>query len=93
MYVLFKQQPRAEVVDTVLIAVSKSRGLLEEILLSLYEELLQQNMHDVEKLGKTLVFDKNAIPTENTVIFEDIKSWCKERVSLYDIIYVPELED
>lgn len=44
MYVLVKLEKRAETTDTLLYYVSEWRTLLEELLLSLYEELIENDV-------------------------------------------------
>lgn len=40
MFVLCKTQPRAETEDTILYYASEDRGILEEIILSIYQEIV-----------------------------------------------------
>ena len=44
MYILYKLQPRAETTDTILLFAAKDRNSLEEILLSIYDELIDKEM-------------------------------------------------
>ena len=84
MYILYKLQPRAETTDTLIIYASKDRGLLEEIILSVFDTL----------------FDKELELTHFECMFSDadfdltnLTHWCIEQTRPYDIVWVPELED
>ena len=51
MYILVKLERRAATTDTLLYFVSDSQTALEEIILSLYDELIEQNFdkQDIKK--------------------------------------------
>lgn len=44
MYILYKLEKRAETTDTIIYYVAKKRNPLEELLLSLYEELIENDV-------------------------------------------------
>lgn len=44
MYILCKLEKRAETTDTIIYYVAKKRNSLEELLLSLYEELIENDI-------------------------------------------------
>ncbi len=44
MYILYKLEKRAETTDTIIYYVAKKRNPLEELLLSLYEELIENDI-------------------------------------------------
>lgn len=79
MYVLVKQEPRAETVDTILFYASNSHEALEEILLSLFDELYAHELAWADREGY-----------EDT---KSLLSWCINRMDCYKIINIAYLED
>lgn len=79
MYVLVKQEPRAETVDTILFYASSSHEALEEILLSLFDELYTHELAWADREGY-----------EDT---KGLLIWCIERMNCYKIINIAYLED
>ena len=84
MYILYKLQPRAETTDTILLFAAKNRNSLEEILLSIYDELIDKEM----KWAETELY-----MNEETINIDSLREWCSNRLKSYDIVWVPELED
>ena len=84
MYILYKLQPRAETTDTILLFAAKERNSLEEILLSIYDELIEKEM----KWAETELY-----MNEETINIDSLREWCSNRLKSYDIVWVPELED
>ena len=84
MYILYKLQPRAETTDTILLFSAKNRNSLEEILLSMYDELVDKEM----KWAETELY-----MNEETIDIDNLRKWCSNRLKLYGILWVPELED
>lgn len=79
MYVLIKQENRAETTDTILILASNNYTILEEIMLSLFDELLAHEM----EWAKREEYDNERAVLE----------WCISRMRCYQIIRVMYLED
>jgi len=79
MYVLVKQEKRAETTDTILFYASNSHEALEEILLSIFDALYE---HECEWA------DKEEYENPDTIL-----SWCISRMSCYHIIKVMYLKD
>ena len=79
MYVLVKQEPRAETVDTILFYASNSHEALEEILLSLFDELYAHELAWADREGY-----------EDT---KSLLNWCINRMDCYKIINIAYLED
>lgn len=79
MYVLIKQENRAETTDTILILASNDYAILEEIMLSLFDELLA---HEMEWANREEYDNERAV-----------LEWCISRMSCYQIIRVMYLED
>jgi len=79
MYILVKQEPRAETVDTILFYASNSHEALEEILLSLFDELYEHELAWADREGY-----------EN---INSLLSWCINRMECYKIINIAYLED
>lgn len=84
MYILYKLQPRAETTDTILLFAAKDRNSLEEILLSIYDELIDKEM----KWAETELY-----MNEETININSLREWCSNRLKSYDIVWIPELED
>ena len=84
MYILYKLQPRAETTDTILLFAAKDRNSLEEILLSIYDELIDKEM----KWAETELY-----MNEETININSLREWCSNRLKSYRIVWVPELED
>ena len=84
MYILYKLQPRAETTDTILLFAAKNRNSLEEILLSIYDELIDKEM----KWAETELY-----MNEETINIDSLREWCSNRLKSYSIVWVPELED
>ncbi len=83
MYILYKLEKRAETTDTILFLVSNDRSTLEEILLSLYNDLIDAEIK---------YFEKECFMTEENLDMEKLEDWCRLRMRDYDIIYVPYIE-
>lgn len=83
MYILYKLEKRAETTDTILFLVSKDRSTLEEILLSLYNDLVDTEVK---------YFEKECFMTEENLDMKKLEDWCRLRMRDYDIIYVPYIE-
>ena len=79
MYILVKQEPRAETIDTLLLFASPKREILEEIILSLFDELYE---HELEWAHR-----------EDYHKFDDLLKWCIQRMECYQIVEVPFLYD
>ena len=84
MYILYKLQPRAETTDTILLFAAKDRSSLEEILLSIYDELIDKEM----KWAETELY-----MNEETINIDSLREWCSNRLKSYGIVWVPGLED
>lgn len=76
IYVLCKLEKRAETTDTIVIISAKERYILEELLLSIFDEIFETEMEIAAK--------EEEYSTE-----EDIKTWCIEMMKYYQIIKVP----
>lgn len=79
MYVLVKQEPRAETTDTLIFYVSDSKEALEEIVLSLFDELYEKDLAWADR--------------EDYTDLEGIRKWCIDKMKRYKILEVPFLED
>ena len=79
MYVLVKQEPRAETTDTLIFYVSDSKEALEEIVLSLFDELSDKDLAWAERQRYTDL--------------DGILKWCISKMKRYKILEVPFLED
>lgn len=79
MYVLVKQGPRAETTDTLIFYVSDSKEALEEIVLSLFDDLYEKDLAWADREGYTDL--------------EGIRKWCMNKMKRYKILEVPFLED
>ena len=77
MYVLAKLNPRAETTDTLLLFASNSRGLLEEIVLSAFDEIYDAEMKWAHK--------------EDYHNLDSILKWCIKRMEVFQIVEVPFL--
>lgn len=84
MYILYKLQPRAETTDTLIIYASKDRGLLEEIILSVFDDLFNK---ELELAHFECMFSDEDFDLTN------LTHWCIEQTRSYGIVWVPELED
>ena len=80
MYILCKLEKRAETTDTLLLLVSETHSALEEILLSIFDEILENEMYLLSK--------NDDYGTE-----ESIRKWCIEMMRRYQIVQVPFLFD
>lgn len=81
MYVLCKTEKRAETTDTLLFYVSDTRAPLEEIILSLYNELEEKELTWLER------------EPNDDIQYNSLRQWCRERMKCYQIIEVPYLSD
>jgi hypothetical protein len=79
MYLLYRLQPRAETTDTLIFYVSDSKEALEEIVLSLFEELYEKDLAWADREGYTDL--------------EGIRKWCIDKMKRYKILEVPFMED
>lgn len=79
MYVLVKQERRAETTDTLIFYVSDSKEALEEIVLSLFDELYEKDLAWADREGYTDL--------------DGILKWCIDKMKRYKILEVPFLED
>lgn len=77
MYILYKLQPRAETTDTILLFAAKDRNSLEEILLSIYDELIDKEM----KWAETELY-----MNEETINIDSLREWCSNRLKSYGIV-------
>lgn len=84
MYLLFKYQPRAEITDTLLYAVSNSHAALEEYLLSMYDALVDREIEWAKSECNL---------TDETIDIDNLRKWCIERLRSFDIVWVPYFED
>lgn len=84
MYILYKLQSRAETTDTILLFAAKDRNSLEEILLSMYDELVDREI----EWAKTELYMH-----EEIIDMDSLRKWCIDRLKSYGIVWVPELED
>ena len=80
MYILCKLEKRANTTDTLLLLVSESHSALEEILLSLFNQIYDNEMF-------------LAAQDENYGTEKQIRKWCIEMMDCYKIIQVPFLFD
>jgi len=76
MFVLCKLEKRAETTDTLLIVCASSQQILEELLLSLFDELYDREMEIATK-------------AEDYTSEEKIRAWCIEMMEYYQIVQVP----
>ena len=76
MFVLCKLEKRAETTDTLLIVCASSQQILEELLLSLFDELYDREMEIAAK-------------EEDYVSEEKIRAWCIKMMEYYQIVQVP----
>lgn len=83
MYILYKLQPRANTTDTVLFAVADDYELLEEYLLSIFDEMVEREI----KWANT---ECNLYDEE--IDMDNLIKWCINRMKEYKIIYVPYLK-
>lgn len=83
MYILYKLEKRAETTDTLLFFVAKERSTLEEIILSLYNEILEREVK--------WAMNECAL-TDETINMENLEYWCRMRMKDYDIAYVPYID-
>lgn len=83
MYILYKLQPRANTTDTVLFAVADDPELLEEYLLSIFDEMIEREI----KWANT---ECNLYDEE--IDMDNLIKWCINRMKEYEIIYVPYLK-
>jgi len=81
MYILAKLEPRAETTDTLLYYCAKNRNTLEEFLLSLWEEIL-----DDEWVYRQCPLLENF--NHNSYIKR-----MKEYIDTFHIIHIPYMED
>ena len=77
MYILYKLQPRAETTDTILLFAAKDRNSLEEILLSIYDELIDKEMKQAET---------ELYMNEETINIDSLREWCSNRLKSYGIV-------
>ena len=80
MYILCKLEKRAETIDTLLLLVSETSSALEEMLLSIFDEIFENEMYILSK--------NDDYGTE-----ESIRKWCIEMMNRYQIVQVPFLFD
>ena len=83
MYILYKLQPRANTTDTVLFAVADDYELLEEYLLSIFDEMVEREI----KWANTAynMYDEE-------IDMDNLIKWCINRMKGYEIIYIPYLK-
>ena len=84
MYILYKLQPRAETTDTLIIYASKDRGTLEEIILSVFDDILAKELTAAQY---ECMFRNEDFDLTNLI------HWSIKQTLPYDIVWVPELED
>ena len=83
MYVLYKLERRAETTDTLLFFTAKDRSVLEEVILSLYDELVEKEIQWAEK---------EWFMSESELDMHSLEEWCRQRMKAYDIVYVPYVD-
>ena len=76
MYVLCKLEKRAETTDTILIVCASGQQILEELLLSIFDEIYEREMEVAAR--------EEEYSTE-----EEILDWCIEIMNCYQIVQVP----
>lgn len=76
MFVLCKLEKRAETTDTLLIVCASSQQILEELLLSLFDEIYDREMEIAAK-------------EEDYTSEEKIRAWCIKMMEYYQIVQVP----
>lgn len=79
MYILYKTEKRAETTDTLLFYSCKDRAPLEEIILSIFQEMYQKEIEWAER--------------EDYTNYDTLYKYCISRMNDYGIAWVPELED
>ena len=79
MYILYKTEKRAETTDTLLFYSCKDRAPLEEIILSIFQEMYQKEIEWAER--------------EDYTNYDTLYEYCISRMNDYGITWVPELED
>ena len=79
MYILYKTENRAETTDTLLFYTCRERGPLEEIILSIFQEMYQKEIEWAER--------------EDYTNYDTLYEYCISRMNDYGITWVPELED
>ncbi len=79
MYILYKTERRAETTDTILFFAAQDYTILEEILLSLFDELYEKELKWAEK--------------EEEDNYHGILKWCIKRMKCYQIINIPYIEN
>lgn len=76
MYILCKLEKRAETTDTILYFAANNKSILEEILLSLFDEVYEHEL--------------NINSTDSDPINEkSILDWCIKQMSNFSIVWVP----
>jgi len=78
MYILTRLEPRAETTDTILYYCTKKRNTLEEFILSLWEELLE---------------DEWAYRQYFSYSHEDYIEKTKKYINTFHIVRIPYMED
>lgn len=86
MYILYELRNRAETTDTLLYCASKDYEDLQEILLSMFDEMVSKET----EWAKREVYQSD---DENLIDFDSLHKWCIERMRPYEIIWIPYLED
>lgn len=81
MYILTRLEPRAETTDTILYYCAKNRNTLEEFLLSLWEEILDNE------------WAFRQYPLCEDYNHNDYIKRMKKYIDTFHIIYVPYMED
>lgn len=77
MYILCKLEKRAETTDTILILGSPHINTLEEILLSIFDEIYEREINIASK--------------EDDYNEDKIRTWCIDIMKCYQIINIPIL--
>ena len=84
MYILYKLENRAETTDTVLFFAANERESLEEVMLSLFDELVEKEMEWAAR---------ECNMSEEDINLHSLVKWCIDRMKSYNIIWIPELKE
>ena len=84
MYILYKTEKHAETTDTLLFYAAENREILEEVMLSLFDELVEKEIE-----WATRECNMN----EGDINIYSLMKWCIDRMEPYNIVWVPELKE
>lgn len=85
MYILYELAPRANTTDTLLYCASDSYETLQEILLSIFDNMVEKEV----EWAKREFYQSD---DEHLIDFDSLHKWCIERMKKYDITWLPYLE-